>query len=100
MRVQDEVEIELGIRQRTSDSETDVFSKPLFWIFLCLRLIIFIGIFRYELVRCTVVTQLRQMLNEISIGQMLKTGEQRDIQKFLRLLLEHIYYIKPLYELR
>lgn len=52
------------------------------------------------MVSAAVMAQWRQMIDELSLGQRLHAGSQRDVQKFLRLVLEHVCHVSPLYELK
>lgn len=56
--------------------------------------------YRDEMVNAVTMVTWRQLVDELSLGQRLHTGTQRDVQKFLRLVLEHICQVSPLYELK
>lgn len=52
------------------------------------------------MVEAEVMARWRQQLDELAVGKLLPTDGQRDAQKFIRMLLEHVIGLRPLYELK
>lgn len=52
------------------------------------------------MVDASTMARWRQKMNDLSVGQALQTGGMREVQKFIRLVLEHLCGHRPLYELK